>query len=98
MLETRIASLRIHIERVIRRIREFNILKSHSSIHHELLDVIEDIIIVDGLINITTYSTINFENTFMFIYFPCYIYVTFKLRMHRVEGSERNRNRIIRSI
>lgn len=54
VLETRrIASLRIHVERVIRRIREFNILKPYSSIHHELLDVVDDIIIVaGGLINI----------------------------------------------
>jgi len=54
VLETRrIASLRIHVEKVIRRLREFNILKLHSTIHHELLHIVDDIIIVvGGLINI----------------------------------------------
>lgn len=30
----RIASLRIHIERVIRRLKEYEILKQHACIHH----------------------------------------------------------------
>ncbi|KYN50570.1 hypothetical protein ALC57_07107, partial [Trachymyrmex cornetzi] len=54
VLETkRIASLRIHIERVIRRIREFSILKPHSGIHHRTLDSIDDMITVAAaLINL----------------------------------------------
>lgn len=54
VIETRrIASLRIHVERVIRRIRKFNILKPHSTIHHDTIDTVDDMIIVAaGLINI----------------------------------------------
>lgn len=54
IVETRrIASLRIHVERVIRRIREFNILKPYLTIHHDTIDTVDDMIIVAaGLINI----------------------------------------------
>lgn len=54
VMETkRIASLRIHIERVIRRIREFAILKPHAGIHHLTLDIMDEIVvIVAGLINL----------------------------------------------
>lgn len=54
VIETwRFASLRIHVERVIRRMREFNILKPHSIIHHDTIDTVDDMIIVAaGLINI----------------------------------------------
>lgn len=54
VIETRrIASLRIHVERVIRRIREFNILKPHSTIHHDTIDIVDEMIIVAaGLINV----------------------------------------------
>jgi len=54
VLETkRIASLRIHIERVIRRIRKFSILKPHSNIHHRTLDSIDDMITMTAaLINL----------------------------------------------
>lgn len=54
VMETRrIASLRIHVERVIRRIREFHILKPHSTIHHNMLHLVDDMIVVAvGLINL----------------------------------------------
>lgn len=45
VLETkRIASLRIHIERVIRRIREFKFLRPHSCINNKLISLTDDII------------------------------------------------------
>ncbi|KAJ8958363.1 hypothetical protein NQ314_006424 [Rhamnusium bicolor] len=48
----RIAALRIHIERVIRRIREFHMLKMHSCVNHKILYLFDYIvIIVCGLIN-----------------------------------------------
>lgn len=48
-----IASLRIHIERVIRRLREFNMLKPHACVNLNLLKVIDDVITVAcGLINV----------------------------------------------
>lgn len=54
VIETRrIASLRIHVERIIRRIREFNILKPHSTIHHDTINIVDGMVIVAaGLINI----------------------------------------------
>ena len=52
VIETkRIASLRIHIERVIRRLREYNILEPHSCLDLNVMLYINDIItIVAGLI------------------------------------------------
>ncbi|XP_045490867.1 uncharacterized protein LOC123690833 [Colias croceus] len=48
-----IASLRIHIERVIRRIRLFKLLKPHSVINNKLIQYIdEEVIIACGLINL----------------------------------------------
>lgn len=48
-----IASLRIHIERVIRRLREFSMLKPHACINHNLVKVLDDVInIACGLINL----------------------------------------------
>jgi hypothetical protein len=48
-----IASLRIHIERVIRRIREFHMLKQHSVINTNLLRVLDHtVIIACALINL----------------------------------------------
>lgn len=48
-----IASLRIHIERVIRRIREFHMLKQHSVINTNFLRVLNDVIVIAcALINI----------------------------------------------
>lgn len=54
VLETkRIASLRIHVERVIRRIREFSFLAPHACIDNKLLKYTDNIIkIVCGLINL----------------------------------------------
>ncbi|KAL5235980.1 hypothetical protein ACI65C_003399 [Semiaphis heraclei] len=54
VLETkRIASLRIHIERVIGRLREFEMLKPHALVNCQLLcDTDEIITIVCGLINL----------------------------------------------
>ncbi|XP_046407708.1 uncharacterized protein LOC124172309 [Ischnura elegans] len=43
MLTKRIASLRVHIERVIGRIREFKMLKPHSCIDHNLIMYLDDI-------------------------------------------------------
>lgn len=49
----RIASLRIHVERVIRRIREFSFLAPHACIDNKLLPFTDNIIkIVCGLINL----------------------------------------------
>lgn len=48
-----IASLRIHIERVIRRLREFHMLKQHSVINHNILRVLNHVIIIAcALINL----------------------------------------------
>jgi len=54
VLETkRIASLRIHIERVICRLREFNTLKPHALIHLSLVSNVDEIItIACALINL----------------------------------------------
>lgn len=41
-----IASLRIHVERVIRRLREFNMLKLHACLNTNFLKVIDDIIVI----------------------------------------------------
>lgn len=49
----RIASLRVHIERVIRRLREFTMLNPHSCIHHSLWYLMNHIVIIAcGLVNI----------------------------------------------
>ncbi|CAG4966261.1 unnamed protein product [Colias eurytheme] len=48
-----IASLRIHIERVIRRIRLFKLLKPHSVINNKLIQYIDEVVtIACGLINL----------------------------------------------
>lgn len=48
-----IASLRIHVERVIRRLREFSMLKPHACININFVKVLDDIIIIAcGLINL----------------------------------------------
>lgn len=54
VLETkRIASLRIHIERTIRRIREFKFLKPHSCINNKSVSLADDIVIIAAaLINL----------------------------------------------
>ena len=54
VIETkRIASLQIHIVRVIRRLRENNILEPHSCLDLNTMPYIDDIItIVAGLINL----------------------------------------------
>jgi len=54
VLETkRIASLRIHIERVIGRLREFKTLKPHVLMHLSLVSNVDDIItIACALINL----------------------------------------------
>ncbi|KAJ8966527.1 hypothetical protein NQ314_003480 [Rhamnusium bicolor] len=52
----RIASLRIHVERVISRVREYAILKPHARIHSKLIKYLNLIVyIVCGLINIQNY-------------------------------------------
>lgn len=49
----RIAALRIHIERVIRRVREFYFLKPHACVNHNLIYLLNSlVIIVCGLINL----------------------------------------------
>ncbi|KAL4711519.1 hypothetical protein ACJJTC_000535 [Scirpophaga incertulas] len=48
-----IASLRIHVERVIRRLREFHMLKQHSVINNNLIRVLDHVIIIAcALINL----------------------------------------------
>ncbi|KAL4709530.1 hypothetical protein ACJJTC_007261 [Scirpophaga incertulas] len=48
-----IASLRIHIERVIRRVREFHMLKQHSVINKHFLRILNDVIVIAcALINL----------------------------------------------
>ncbi|CAH2100898.1 unnamed protein product [Euphydryas editha] len=48
-----IASLRIHIERVIRRLREFNIMKPHACLNSTFIKILDDdITIACGLINL----------------------------------------------
>lgn len=48
-----IASLRIHVERVIRRIREFKMLKPHFVINHKHVGYMDQIVIIAcGLINL----------------------------------------------
>lgn len=46
-----IASLRIHVERVIRRLREFHMLKPHACLNINLVKVLDEIITC-GLINL----------------------------------------------
>lgn len=53
MESKRTASLRIHIERVIRRIREFQYLKPHSVINHNLISQTDTVIkVACALINL----------------------------------------------
>lgn len=48
-----VASLRVHVERVIRRLREFNMLKPHACLNLSLVKVLDDVLtIACGLINI----------------------------------------------
>lgn len=48
-----IASLRIHVERVIRRLREFKMLKPHACLNLSLVKILDDVItIACGLINL----------------------------------------------
>lgn len=48
-----IASLRIHIERVIGRIRDFKLLKPHSVVHHKHVGVLDEVVIIAcGLVNL----------------------------------------------
>lgn len=52
-LTKQIASLRIHIERVIRRLREFRMLKPHACINFKYVKILDEIIIIAcALINI----------------------------------------------
>ncbi|CAH0721280.1 unnamed protein product, partial [Brenthis ino] len=47
-----IAALRIHIERIMDRLREFHMLLPHARVDHDLVPIIDDVIIVAcGLIN-----------------------------------------------
>lgn len=49
----RIAALRIHIERVIRRLREFKMLKMHSCVNHKMLHLLDPMIIIAcGIVNL----------------------------------------------
>lgn len=40
----RIAAVRIHIERAIRRLREFNLLLPHSVVHHKMIPIMDDVV------------------------------------------------------
>ncbi|KAH9635598.1 hypothetical protein HF086_012267 [Spodoptera exigua] len=51
-LSKRIAALRIHVERVINRLREFHMLLPHACVDYNLIPIIDDVIIVAcGLVN-----------------------------------------------
>lgn len=53
MTTKRIASLRIHIERVIRRIREFKFLRPHACVHSKLIASLDHAVyIACGVINL----------------------------------------------
>lgn len=56
VLETkRIASLRIHIERVVRRLREYEMLKPHACVNHNLLPHMDSLVMIaSALINLQT--------------------------------------------
>lgn len=45
-----IASLRIHVERVMRRLREFNMLKQHSVINRNFLRVLKTLLLNSSFI------------------------------------------------
>lgn len=64
-LETQqIASLRFHIERVIRRVREFKILTSHSCVNLKMIPYIYHIVIVVcGLINLQGQYIVNVNSS-----------------------------------
>jgi hypothetical protein len=48
-----IASLRVHVERVIRRLREFALLKPHSVVHYQYISYLDEIVVIAcGLINL----------------------------------------------
>lgn len=52
-LSKQIAALRIHVERVINRLREFHMLLPHACVDHNLIPIIDHVIIVAcGLVNI----------------------------------------------
>jgi len=52
-MSKRIASLRIHIERTIRRIREYSFLKPHACLNHRLVKYTDSVVkIVCGLVNL----------------------------------------------
>lgn len=69
-----IAALRIHIERVIRRIREFEFLKPHSCINFNFLHLVNTIvIIVCSLINIQSGS---FNKIIVFA-IKCFLIINF---------------------
>lgn len=53
LLTKQIASLRIHVERVIRRIREYSLLEPHSTLDHNIMPYIDSVVkIVASLINL----------------------------------------------
>lgn len=48
-----IASIRIHVERIIQRIRLFEMLKPHAYVHHSLLKYMDHIVIIAcALVNV----------------------------------------------
>ncbi|KAI5749112.1 hypothetical protein M8J76_004735 [Diaphorina citri] len=48
-----IASLRVHVERVIKRVRDYSFLSAHSSFHHDLLPIIDHVVVIAcGLSNL----------------------------------------------
>lgn len=54
VLETkRIAALRIHIERVIRRVREFKLLKPHFCVNNKIIKYLDLIVLITcALVNL----------------------------------------------
>lgn len=48
-----VASLRVHIKKVIRRVREFRFLKPHSVVSHKHVGYLDNVVLVAcGLINL----------------------------------------------
>lgn len=63
MSSKQIASVRIHVERIINRIRNFDLLNIHSRIDHNLFDCLDScVFIASGLVNLQSEFTKQHED------------------------------------